>query len=237
MEALNMLGGLNMPAFIQISRIRRCWLTSLIGSLPDPRVPILNAFITNIPNQKMPVDQPDRAACRILGCRSHECRLTSLIGRLPDPGMPFSMHLLQISRIRRCQLTSLIGQLAGSWDAVLMMPVDQPDRQVARSWNAVLMMPVDQPDRQLAGSWDAVLNAFITNIPNQKMPVDQPDRQIAGTQGAVPMMPVELPDRQLARSRNVVLMMPVDQPDRHCRIPECRSQCIYYKYPESEDAG
>jgi hypothetical protein len=33
-------------------------------------------------------------------------------------------------------------------------------------------------------------------------------------------------------------MMPVDQPDRQLvRILECRSQCIYYKYPESEDAG
>jgi hypothetical protein len=30
-------------------------LTSLIGRLPDPGMPILNAFVTNIPNQMMPV--------------------------------------------------------------------------------------------------------------------------------------------------------------------------------------
>jgi hypothetical protein len=52
---------------------------------------------------------------------------------------------------------------------------DQLDRQIAGTRGAVLMMPVELPDRQLAGSWNAVLNAFITNIPNQKIPVDQPD--------------------------------------------------------------
>jgi hypothetical protein len=60
-------------------------------------------------------------------------------------------------------------------------------------------------------------------MPNQMMPVYQ---QLAGPRIAVlNAFITNIPNQ----------MMPVDQKVAGCR--ECRSQCIYYKYPESDDAG
>jgi hypothetical protein len=73
--------------FLQISQIRGCRLTSLIGSLPELGVPILHAFIRNIPNQKMPVDQPDR---QLAGSRI--AVLNAFITNIPNQKMPVAEH-------------------------------------------------------------------------------------------------------------------------------------------------
>jgi hypothetical protein len=72
--------------------------------LAEYRNAILNLFVTNIPNSMMPVDQQlagsRNAVLNAFITNIRRFRLTSLIGSLPDPGLPFSMRLLQISRIR-----------------------------------------------------------------------------------------------------------------------------------------
>jgi hypothetical protein len=104
-------------------------------------VTILNAFVTNIPNQMMSVDQ------QLAG--SQKAVLNAFVTNIPIQMMPVYLPDRQV---------------AGSWYAVLMTPVELPDRQIARSRYAVFIMPVELPDRQLAGSRYAVLDAFVTYL-------------------------------------------------------------------------
>jgi hypothetical protein len=78
-------------------------------------VPILNAFVTNIPNQMMSVDQQL--------ARSQKAVLNAFVTNIPIQMMPLYLPDRQV---------------AGSWYAVLMTPVELPDRQLAGSRYAVL---------------------------------------------------------------------------------------------------
>jgi hypothetical protein len=73
-------------------------------------MPILNVFVTNIPNLMMPVDQ------QLAGSRN--AVLNAFLTNIPNQKMP----VYQPDR-----------QLPGSPNAVLMMPVDQHDRHLAGS--------------------------------------------------------------------------------------------------------
>jgi hypothetical protein len=140
-------------------------LTGVIGRLPDLGVPILNAFITNIPNQKMPDDQPDR---QIAGTRGAVLMMPVAPSRV-DQQLAGSQKAVLNAFVTNIPIQMMPVYLpdrpvAGSWYAVLMTPVELPDRQIAGSWYAVLIMLVELPDRQLAGSRYAVLDAFVTYL-------------------------------------------------------------------------
>jgi uncharacterized membrane protein YvlD (DUF360 family) len=63
--------------------------------LAGSRNAILNAFVTNIPNSMMPVEQQLAGFWNAV--------LNAFVTNIPNPmmpGIPFSMCLLQISRIR-----------------------------------------------------------------------------------------------------------------------------------------
>jgi hypothetical protein len=146
-----------MPFSMHLLQISRIQMMPVHQQLAESRNAGLNAFVTNIPDPMMGLDNaswPDPGmpfSMHLLQIsRIRWCRLTS---SLPDPGMPVSMRLIQISRIRWYRLTSLIGSLPdpGKPFSIRLL-------QISR----IQMMPVDQ---QLAGSRNAGLNAFVTNIP------------------------------------------------------------------------
>jgi hypothetical protein len=75
-------------------------------------VPILNAFVTDIPIQKMPDDQPDR---QIAGTRG---AVLMMLVELPDR---------QLAGYRNAVLNAFITNIPNQ-----KMPVDQPDRAAFR---------------------------------------------------------------------------------------------------------
>jgi hypothetical protein len=143
----------NLNAFVQISQFRRCRLTCLLCSLPDPRMPILNAFFTNILIQMLPVDLPDRQ------------EISASMDALNMPGglnMPDGQYA-------KCTSGPMNGRYVTC--LIVSMPGNLPDRQLARSRDAdsqcvmniqIQMLP---GDLQQAG-WRMLILMFCYKFPN-----------------------------------------------------------------------